>query len=97
MNNIISVTVKIPEVSRQPRGTDTHIKFLSSLLREFTDHLSKYQLVKKNYASWRLIIVPAIKLIFCVNCRTDREAKMSRLQDYTELLDEGNSASHILL
>jgi hypothetical protein len=64
---------------------------------EFTDHLSKYQLVKKNYVLWRLMIVPAIKLIFCFNCRTDREAKMSRLQDYTELLDKGNIASHALL
>jgi len=70
-----------------------HISFLSSVLMEFTDHLSKYQLVKKNYASWRLIVVPAIKLIFCVTCRADREAQISRLQAYTELLDKRNSAS----
>jgi hypothetical protein len=60
---------------------------------EFTDHLSKYQLVEKNYASWRLITVPAIKLIFCVNCRVDREAQIGRLQDYTELLDKRISTS----
>jgi hypothetical protein len=70
-----------------------HISFLSFVLMEFTDHLSKYQLVKKNYASWRLIIVPTIKLIFCVNCRADREAQMSKLQDYMQLLDKRNSAS----
>lgn len=70
-----------------------HISFLSSVLMEFTDHLSKYQLVKKNYASWRLITVPAIKLISYVNCRADRETQISRLQDYTELLDKRSSAS----
>lgn len=70
-----------------------HISFLSSVLMEFTDYVSKYQLVKKNYASWRLIIVPATKLIFCFNCRADREAQISRMQDYAELLDKRNSAS----
>lgn len=60
---------------------------------EFTNHLNKYQLFKKNYASWHLITVPAIKLIFCANCRAYREAQISRLQDCTELLDKRISAS----